>query len=301
MRVWRHGMAIAPLCQAPPSRKPRLGDTMTALRPRGAPVLALVAVSLVAILAAIPVDAQDPPAPSQPGPGLAPTNRAPDGAGSPAPTGRRPAVALPTWRLQARPYTDYDGDFVLGIYRRIGSTWDAGLQVGTVINTDEDTGDERGYDYDGSYYVRTQRTADDYYSVSVSFDLRQWRPIAARLAWYLGPRFSLSFSDRKFENEELYESDDLTGTYHRDTHDRGWAVEVGSVVGADLGVTRRLSLTFALVPLRVTREWSDRQALTRRTSSDIQQPQGGYTRDEGDGLSVRTGLDAQLFLTLLIG
>lgn len=209
---------------------------------------------------------------------------------------------VPTWRFTADPENDHPISSSLGIYRRIGEAWDAGLYLsgGLSGSSDENTRIE-----DRSNYTRDtqEESTRQNGSVSLSLDVRRWRRRTDRLALFWGLRTTCGFSSTETNRtEESVRVDDEVEESWVDSDDTSEALSaaISALLGADLMIVRHLSIGIYFRPIIASGSW----ALSRSSSQgydSVYQDLEDYstkrrTRD-GD-YNVSFGLSPDLRLSL---
>jgi len=206
-------------------------------------------------------------------------------------------LGLPVWRFQGTIFNSGFGQS-LGVYHRLGSRWDAGLELSTDLSNEDDEDDSVESSSDGEVNERHSTRDSDSYDVRLGIEARRWGRIQDKLAWFIGPRIGGRFSWFSSNTE----SSSMFGTelQHRveENESRTYTASSAITIGADLQLLKGLSATFILLPIEVSYFWSDRdngsvtvfngETLTQDADSDMK------------GFNVDTDLIPSIYLGLSI-
>ncbi len=176
----------------------------------------------------------------------------PDSAAAPA-----PLYALPTWRLEADPFNQYDS-YSLGVYRRIDAQWDLGLQFATGVGDRNGQGVATGEGWDVPT-VTSRLAGYNSFSLGVTVQARTWYPLGRRVAFFLGPQVSYRYGSITSGEGRLTDRDpgaDVINVRSMDERTQRWGT--GLTLGGDLILLPRLSISIALLPVSYSYAWGHR-------------------------------------------
>jgi len=172
--------------------------------------------------------------------------------------GAPPAFELPRWRLSVRAheygYADYSG--MIGVYRRLSTHYDLGLQMTTRTTISSSDTDRLIRHSDRADSERDEDSDLTSLGFGFSLEARKWTPLAERLAFLRALRCTFSHSRSESDNQ----SESLDG----DGIDRSWderisessTVVLALVLGAELELIPHLSAAMTMVPLALSATWS---------------------------------------------
>lgn len=205
--------------------------------------------------------------------------------------------ALPKWRIGAGIYS-YSGAPSVAAHRRISERCDLGLQVATTLQagTAERDAEERGY---GADYSSDDGDSDGGgSSLTLSGELRRWRPLARHLAWFGGLRLVATYDHDRAEETYFSDSESHWTRSRREVDTDYLSLGAALTLGADLELMRRLSATFALTPLTLSYAWRHSEGTAVQTRSDRQDELVRSDEDWDRAFTLKTSLSAQVYLTL---
>lgn len=208
-----------------------------------------------------------------------------------------PGWALPKWRISAG-VTYYSSNPSVGLHRRISERCDLGLELSTTVRAGWSEGEQdvQGYgdDYDTGDDDADERSSD----LGLYAELRRWRPMARRLAWFGGLRLVATYSHDGTEQTDFHDSEERWEDTRLERDTDYLSLGAALTLGADLELMQRLSAGFALSPLTLSHYWRHTSSTTVRTRSDRDEEQVLSDEDWERGLRLYTSLAAEVHLTL---
>ena len=217
--------------------------------------------------------------------------------GCPSPDDRDD-ISLPTWRLQVKPYGFGGGDLSLGLYHRLGTRWDVGLQIDSRFANFDTDGDEWGTYYDGTPETGQITTETRRRSLSVRLDLRRWYSIADRASWFLGPQASYGYSSSRVVDDRRSDGEEYSSSSHTVTDRDRLTTGISFALGADLQIVSRLSLAMVLRPVHLYYTWETDESEWTRVSSSQEGTRVRFSEVDVTGGSIETDIAAEAYVTL---
>jgi hypothetical protein len=206
--------------------------------------------------------------------------------------------ALPTWRIQARPYLSFE-EVGCGVYHRLADRWDVGCRLSMDVSNDASDGAEGEPDSQDDPQATLRYEENDARSIDLDFDLRRWAMKGDRWGWYVGPciGFGYTKSHGLFSNRVFGEDASTYFGNRRDAKD--FHLSGSLVVGADVTLLREVSVTIGLRPLRYWYSWSEeeRTVWNERTGADPRRETG---EGKGETANLATDLTPEAFIVLRI-